>query len=524
MNYGKALSAAVLGVFLLTTSTAAQTRKPRPKPTPATTPTAPAAKPTPTPATAARATPTPAPPAGTLAIVNGQPVMISDLDPKVRAEVEGFDKEVAEMRRTALEDQIGTYLLEAEAKKRKVRVQQLLDAEVNNRVPQPTEAEIKAFFDANRAQVGTDDYNSVRQNIADYLVQQGVQKLVGELTSRLRLTTSVTTGADPNAPNLAPSAVLATVGGRTITKGYLEERLKPYVHKRRMEIFQDELAAVNYKVYEQLITAEAKRRNTTPEEVFRTEVTVKVKAPTEADVTKFYEENKARIQGGDLASLRQQISDFLLQQEQRRLVFELNQRLRAGANMQVLLVEPEPPVQVISTDNDPARGEASAPVTMVVFTDFQCPACSATHPIIDEAVKAYGNRIRLVVRDFPLPQHEMARKAAEAANAANAQGKFFEYIAILFNNQSALDVPSLKKYAASLGLDAARFNAALDSGQYAAEVEHDVDDGQEYGVDSTPAIFVNGVRVRDMTPEALHAAIDRALARAGQAQPQRATK
>jgi protein-disulfide isomerase len=527
MNHGKALTGAAFVVVLLLSSIgSAQTPKSRPKPT--TKPNAPAAKPTPTPASTARASAQPAqpaPPAGTLALVNGQPIMLSDLDAKVRQSIEGLDKEVEEMRGTALDDQIGTYLLEAEAKKRKVTLQQLLDAEVSSRVTPPTEAETRAFFNANRAQLASDDYNSVRQQLSDYLREQSVQKLIGEYVNRLRLTTSVTMGADLNAPGNTAQTVLATVGGRAITKGYLEERLKPYVYKRRLEVFTDELAALNYRIYETLLDAEAKRRNTTREEVFRLEVTEKLKAPSESDITKFYEENKSRIQG-DLSALHDQISNFLLQQEQRRLVFDLNQRLRASANLQVLLTEPEAPVQAVSTDDDPSRGDANAPVTVVVFTDFQCPVCAATHPIIDETLKAYGNRVRLVVRDFPLPMHNNARKAAEAAAAAAAQGKFFEYINVLFRNQSALDTPSLKKYAADLGLDAARFNTALDTGQYAAEVEHDIDDGNQYGIEGTPTIFVNGVRLRDLTAEAFKAAIDRALARPGTqtAAPQRATK
>ena len=519
----------MLCVLLLSGLVAAQTRKPRPKPATTTAKPAPStAKPQPSPTTAkiganGGATAATAPPPGTLAMLNDELISLRDLDPKVGAALAGLDKEIEEMRRTALEEQVGTYLLEAEAKKRKVTLQQLLDAEVNNRAAEPTEAEIKAFYDANTAQMNGADYNSVRPQIAEYLRQQAVQKLIGDIVNRLRLTTSVTTGPDPNAPNLAPTTVLATVGGRTITKGYLEERLKPYVYKRRLEIYSDELAALNYKIYEKLLTAEAKKRNTTPEEVFRAEVTAKVKTPTEADVAKFYEENKGRIQG-DLPSLREQISSFLLQQDQRKLVFDLNQRLRAAANLRVLLVEPEPPVQLVSTDDDPSRGEQSAPVTVVVFTDFQCPACAATHPVLDEALKSYGARVRLVVRDFPLPIHAQARKAAEAANAANAQGKFFEYVNVLFKNQGALDVPSLKKYAADLGLNTARFNAALDSGEYAAEVDHDLEDGVQYGVDATPAIFINGVRLRDLTIEAMRAEIERALARSPQAAPQRATK
>ena len=134
------------------------------------------------------------------------------------------------------------------------------------------------------------------------------------------------------------------------------------------------------------------------------------------------------------------------------------------------------------------------------------------YPVIEDAMKTYGNRVRLVVRNFPLSMHQNARKAAEAASAAHAQGKFFEYIAILFKNQSSLDDASLKKYASDLGLDRTRFDAALDSGQYAARVSHDVEEGEAYGVEATPTIFINGVMLRNLTPEGLRAAIENALA------------
>src|SRR6185295_5443417 len=150
-------------------------------------------------------------------------------------------------------------------------------------------------------------------------------------------------------------------------------------------------------------------------------------------------------------------------------------------------------------------------VTVVEFTDFQCPACAAMHPVLDEAQKVYKDKVRFVIRDFPLSMHADSRKAAEAANAAHAQGKFFEYIALLFKNQKALDNDSLKKYAGSLGLDQKRFDAELDSGMYAAEVQHDVEDGELYGIHSTPTIFVNGINVKQLSAEGLRAAIDGAM-------------
>jgi protein-disulfide isomerase len=179
-----------------------------------------------------------------------------------------------------------------------------------------------------------------------------------------------------------------------------------------------------------------------------------------------------------------------------------------------LIAEPTQPVQVISVDDDPSIGPSNAPVTIVEFTDFQCPACAAMHPVLNEALKTYGDKVRLVIRDFPLNQHEWARKAAEAANAARAQGKFFEYGALLFQRQKALDIPSLKKYATELGLDRAKFDRELDTGTYAAEVQHDVSDGEMYGVGSTPTIFINGVMLKTLSAESLREAIDRAAATA----------
>ena len=260
-----------------------------------------------------------------------------------------------------------------------------------------------------------------------------------------------------------------------------------------------------------ILLAEANRSNVPPEEIVRKEISEKVRPPTEAEIAKFYADNKVKIPG-ELATVSNQIAAYLQEQDRLRLEHALSERLRKGADIHLLLSEPLLPIQSISADDDPVRGEANAPVTIVEFTDFQCPSCAAMQPIIEEALKSYGPKVRLVVRDFPLAMHPNARKAAEAANAAHAQGKFFEYVALLLKRQNALDVSSLKKYASELGLDRVRFDAALDGGKYAAEVKHDMDDGELYGIDSTPAIFINGIALREMSGEALRALIDRGLA------------
>jgi protein-disulfide isomerase len=293
----------------------------------------------------------------------------------------------------------------------------------------------------------------------------------------------------------------------------LIERFKPIVFRIRAEAYLVERSQADQLVDDLLLIAEANKRQIGSEQIVRTEVSEKVRRPSDAEVSKFYEENKGRI-GGDLNSVRNQVVAYLEGEDRRRLEKELSDRLRKGAEIRWLINEPVAPVQVVSVDDDPAVGPVNAAVTIVEFTDFQCPSCAAMYPIIEDVLKGYKDRVRLVVRDLPLQQHEWARKAAEAANAAKAQGKFFEYMGILFQRQNALDVPSLKKYASELGLNRVKFDAELDKGVYAAEVKHDMDDADVYGISSTPSIFINGVLLRTLSADGLREAIDRALASA----------
>lgn len=478
------------------------TRKP-----PATVPPQPVAQPTPTPA------PRPAlPPAAPVSIVtvNGQTFTTAELEPAVRQELEQLDSKIAEARRNVLELQINTMLLEVEARKRRIDTHRLYELEVSSRVPAATPAQIKKFFEENKDQFEGVDPSLANKQIAAYLHDELENRLADDLVNRLRKSNPVQLGVDINSPNLNPAAVVATIAGHPLKAETLLERLKPIVYRMKLEAYELTKQRADRLVDDMLLLEEARRRQIGPEEIVRTEISDKVRNPTDAEVNKFYTENKARI-AGDLNSVRNQVAAYLQNESRERLEKDLSARLRKSADVRWLITEPPAPVQNVSVDDDPTRGDANAAVTIVEFTDFQCPACAAMHPVIEEVLKSYGNKVRFVVRDFPLNQHENARKAAEAAQAANAQGKFFEYVSVLFKNQKALDVPSLKKYASELGLDRARFDAALDRGTYAAEISKDVADGEMYGVGSTPTIFVNGVQLKVLSPEGLKQAIDRAL-------------
>jgi protein-disulfide isomerase len=138
--------------------------------------------------------------------------------------------------------------------------------------------------------------------------------------------------------------------------------------------------------------------------------------------------------------------------------------------------------------------------------------------MLDKVAQEYSDKVRLVVRDYPLAQHKNAFKAAEAAEAAREQGKYWEYTAVLFANQKELGLEKLKEYASKVGLDRKKFDAELDSSKHANKVQRDMQDGMRVGVNGTPAVFINGRRVSDRTYESLKAAIEEALKAAAKKQ------
>ncbi len=146
----------------------------------------------------------------------------------------------------------------------------------------------------------------------------------------------------------------------------------------------------------------------------------------------------------------------------------------------------------VAEGTSPAKGPAGAPVTIIEFSDFECPFCTRVVPSIDEAVKTYGDQIRVVFRQFPLNIHPRAQKAAEASLCANEQGKFWQMHDAMFADQKKLELADLKAKAGALGVDQAKFDQCLDGGKYAAQVATDLADGQKVGVTGTPAIFING--------------------------------
>jgi protein-disulfide isomerase len=162
--------------------------------------------------------------------------------------------------------------------------------------------------------------------------------------------------------------------------------------------------------------------------------------------------------------------------------------------------EADTKVYPVKTGDAPAKGPANAPLVLVVFSDFQCPFCKRVEPTLDEMEKHYPGKVRVVWKNYPLPFHNNAEPAAEAAMAADAQGKFWPMHDRLFANNTALDRESLESYAAAIGLDLPRSRADLDAGRYKARIEADRQEGSELGVVGTPAVFINGRKIAGAYP------------------------
>jgi len=153
------------------------------------------------------------------------------------------------------------------------------------------------------------------------------------------------------------------------------------------------------------------------------------------------------------------------------------------------------------TDNDPSWGSPDAPVQIIEFSDFQCPYCQESFPIIREALFKYQDQVYFLYRDFPdLINHSQAQKAAEAANCAMEQERFWPMHDKLFINQDDLSVEALKRYALEIGLNQPEFETCLSSGKYQQEIHEDYQDGAALGIIGTPTFFINGYKVSGSLP------------------------
>lgn len=303
--------------------------------------------------------------------------------------------------------------------------------------------------------------------------------------------------------------VVATIQDQSITAEELTAAVRSELLKLDTQRYQALKNGLDAIIGQRLTELEAKNRDMPVEQLRQEEITAKISQATDDDVKKFYEENQGRI-NQPFDSIKDRIREYLNQRAQqdreRAFLRELRQRYKVAIAL-------EPPKVDVSADDDPVLGSKDAVVTIIEFSDFECPYCRRVQPTLKRILKEYEGQVRLVFRDFPLSFHKNAQKAAEAAQCAGDQDKFWPYHDKLFE-QTALAPDDLRKYAGELELDMDAFNACLDEGKYAQEVVKDMQDGQAVGVNSTPSFFVNGQPLSGAVPyERFQELVEAALAR-----------
>ena len=319
-----------------------------------------------------------------------------------------------------------------------------------------------------------------------------------------------------------PATKVAEVDGQSITYGELQNdkemgpKLRQLEVKALTELYDRRRGLIDEMISKRLLENEAKSKGKTLEQWFQSDYVNTVPDVSDEEAKAFFEEHKAQMpQGQSFDDLKPRIKQFAKQQKLRDGMSKMLEQLKEKHHAQVALEAPDLP-RIEVEAKGPARGPANAPVTVVEFSDFQCPFCGREYPVIERLMKEYDGKVRLVFRNYPLDFHPFAEKAAEAGACAAEQGKFWELHDKMFTNQQRLTVDDLKGYAKAVGVDASKFDQCLDSGAKRGQVDDDQKAGNEAGVNGTPAFFINGIFINGAQPyEQIKQTVDRELRKKG---------
>src|SRR5713101_2341919 len=291
--------------------------------------------------------------------------------------------------------------------------------------------------------------------------------------------------------------LVATVDGQPIYEQDLMSVAGPSLVGLRDQEFKVKSDALNQLMRQKLIETEAKKKGVTPEELLKQEVDSKIAEPSDDEAKGYYlaAKNESSL---TFEEIKAQIKQLLRTAEIQQARVKYGESLRAKANVSVRL---QPPKVEVAYDPARVRGNAKAPVTIVVFSDFQCPFCQKAEPILKDLLAKYNGQVKLAFLDFPMRSlHPQAQIAAEAGRCAEQQGKFWQYHDVLFADQTKLDEAGLAQSARSLGLDENSFQSCLNAGKFKSQIEQDLQEGNKVGAAGTPAFFIDGIYVNGVRP------------------------
>lgn len=281
------------------------------------------------------------------------------------------------------------------------------------------------------------------------------------------------------------STVVANVGGVQVTMADLDQQESQRLLSAHYQYYQTQLKALNDLIDKKLLEQKAASEHLTLDQLVDRDIKSQVKDPTEDQMKVYYEGLETEQ---PFEEVRGKILDKIRQMRTDKVRAAYVKALRAQTNVTIELAPPK--ADVSSQETKVASADKPA-VELVEFADYECPYCQKVAADVKKLAADYSNKVVFVYKDFPLPMHTRAEKAAEATRCAGKQNKFWEFHDEIFRSKE-LDVDQLKAQARALKLNTADFDKCLDSGEEAAAVERDRKEGEKIGISGTPSFFING--------------------------------
>lgn len=297
---------------------------------------------------------------------------------------------------------------------------------------------------------------------------------------------------------LPDNQVVMKFNGGTITA----KDVNPVISSRLNKFNEDAIdlyqQGAERMLTQKLVEAEAKKTGVTAQELIARQAAPAV--ISDNDVTKFMKDNnltkgyKDPRTGKTRPVSKEEVRGFLEQQSRQKAQSDFVQKLIATANPQFMIEEAR--ASFADNSDSPFKGATNAKVVIQEFSDFQCPFCSKATEVVGEISKAYGDKVKIVYRNFPLVDiHPQAKPAAEAAVCANKQGKFWPMHDKIFASNHDISATNLEKWAQESGVDMTKFKSCLQNHESEKDIQRDVAEAERVGVNSTPTFFVNGKKV-----------------------------
>ena len=283
------------------------------------------------------------------------------------------------------------------------------------------------------------------------------------------------------------STVVANVGGVQVTMAELEQQESQRLLSAHYSYYQAQVKALNDLIDKKLLQQKAASEHLTVDQLIDRDIKSQVKDPTEDQMKVYYEGVETEQ---PYEEVRGKILDKIREIRTNKALAAYVKNLRAQTSVNIALAPPRIDVKAQDTDVKVASNEKLA-VELVEFADYECPYCQKVAADLKKLAADYQGKVTVVYKDFPLPMHTRAEKAAEAARCAGKQNKFWEFHDEIFRSKE-LDVDQLKAQARALKLNVDDFDKCLDTGAEAAAVERDRKEGEKIGISGTPSFFING--------------------------------